>query len=55
MNPKTSSVFRNKKIMLCVTGSIAAYKAANICSSLVKMGSDVFPVLSPNSLNLSIL
>jgi phosphopantothenoylcysteine decarboxylase/phosphopantothenate--cysteine ligase len=51
MNPKTSSVFRNKKIMLCVTGSIAAYKAANICSSLVKMGSDVFPVLSPNSLN----
>ena len=51
MDPKITQVFKNKKIMLCVTGSIAAYKAAEICSSLVKLGSEVFPVLSPNALN----
>ncbi len=51
MDPKITQVFKNKKIMLCITGSIAAYKAADICSSLVKLGSEVFPVLSPNALN----
>lgn len=45
------SVLKKKKIMLCVTGSIAAYKAAGICSALVKLGAEVFPVLSPNALN----
>lgn len=44
-------LLKNKKIMLCVTGSIAAYKAASICSRLVKAGAEVFPVLSPNALN----
>ena len=44
-------VLKNKKVMLCVTGSIAAYKAAGICSSLVKLGAEVYPVLSPNALN----
>jgi phosphopantothenoylcysteine decarboxylase/phosphopantothenate--cysteine ligase len=44
-------LFKKKKIMLCVTGSIAAYKAASICSRLVKAGAEVFPVLTPNALN----
>ncbi len=44
-------LMENKKIMLCVTGSIAAYKAAGICSRLVKAGAEVFPVLTPNALN----
>ena len=44
-------LLRKKKIMLCVTGSIAAYKAASICSRLVKAGAEVFPVLTPNALN----
>jgi phosphopantothenoylcysteine decarboxylase/phosphopantothenate--cysteine ligase len=44
-------LLEKKKIMLCVTGSIAAYKAASICSRLVKAGAEVFPVLTPNALN----
>jgi phosphopantothenoylcysteine decarboxylase/phosphopantothenate--cysteine ligase len=50
MGIKTVSPFKDKKIMLCVTGSIAAYKAAGICSRLLKEGAEVFPVLSPNAL-----
>ena len=44
-------LLKKKKIMLCVTGSIAAYKAASLCSRLVKAGAEVFPVLTPNALN----
>jgi len=44
-----SSIFKNKKIILGITGSIAAFKAASICSSLVKHGAEVFPVLTPNA------
>ncbi|MBM3712883.1 MAG: bifunctional 4'-phosphopantothenoylcysteine decarboxylase/phosphopantothenoylcysteine synthetase, partial [Actinobacteria bacterium] len=52
MNLKnSSSLLNNKKIMLCITGSIAAYKAAGICSKLVKLGAEVYPVLSPNALH----
>ena len=52
MSLKDSSfIFKNRKIMLCITGSIAAYKAAGICSRLVKLGADVHPVLSPNALH----
>lgn len=51
MSGKTALSFKNKKIMLCITGSIAAYKAAGICSRLKKEGAEVYPVLSPNALN----
>ncbi len=44
-------LLEKKKIMLCITGSIAAYKAASVCSKLVKAGAEVFPVLTPNALN----
>ena len=35
-----------KTIVLGVSGSIAAYKAADLTSRLVKLGADVFPVLT---------
>ena len=35
-----------KRIVLGVTGSIAAYKAADLISQLRKRGADVFPVLT---------
>ncbi len=40
---------RGKKVVLAVTGSIAAYKAAQICSLLKKKGAHVYPVMSPNA------
>jgi phosphopantothenoylcysteine decarboxylase/phosphopantothenate--cysteine ligase len=43
--------FIKKRIMLGITGSIAAYKSAGICSKLVKLGAEVFPVMSPNAVN----
>ena len=45
------SIFFKKKIVLGITASIAAYKAASICSRLVGMGAVVIPVMTPNSLN----
>lgn len=36
-----------KSILLGVTGSIAAYKAADICSQLGKLGADIHVVLTP--------
>lgn len=41
--------FNKKRVMLGITGSIAAYKSAGICSKLVKLGAEVFPVMSPNT------
>lgn len=51
MNPADNAIFENKKILVGITGSIAAYKAAEICSKLVKLKAEVFPVLTPNALN----
>ncbi|MCL5069724.1 MAG: bifunctional phosphopantothenoylcysteine decarboxylase/phosphopantothenate--cysteine ligase CoaBC [Actinobacteria bacterium] len=50
MDPSISSLLNKKKIILGITGSIAAYKAAGICSKLVKSGAVVYPVMSPNAL-----
>ncbi|MCL5070297.1 MAG: bifunctional phosphopantothenoylcysteine decarboxylase/phosphopantothenate--cysteine ligase CoaBC [Actinobacteria bacterium] len=50
MDPSISSLLNKKKIILGITGSIAAYKAADICSKLVKSGAVVYPVMSPNAL-----
>jgi phosphopantothenoylcysteine decarboxylase/phosphopantothenate--cysteine ligase len=49
MNPDNLNIFKNKKIIVGITGSIAAYKAAGLCSKLVKAGAEVFPVLTPNA------
>jgi phosphopantothenoylcysteine synthetase/decarboxylase len=40
---------KDRTIILGVTGSIAAYKAAEITSQLTKLGARVFPVLSENA------
>ncbi len=45
------SIFLKKKIVLGITASIAAYKAASICSRLTGMGAEVIPVMTPNALN----
>ena len=45
------SIFIKKKIVLGITASIAAYKAAGICSRLVGMGASVVPVMTPNAIN----
>jgi phosphopantothenoylcysteine decarboxylase len=41
-----SSSLSGKKIILGVTGSIAAYKAADLTSQLRKRGAEVFPVMT---------
>ncbi|HOP79997.1 MAG TPA: bifunctional phosphopantothenoylcysteine decarboxylase/phosphopantothenate--cysteine ligase CoaBC, partial [Armatimonadota bacterium] len=41
-----------KTIILGVTGSIAAYKGAEIASSLVKMGADVHVIMTESATNL---
>jgi phosphopantothenoylcysteine decarboxylase/phosphopantothenate--cysteine ligase len=51
LNDLGSKVLKEKKIILGVTGGIAAYKSAYICSKLVKNGAFVFPVLTENALN----
>ncbi len=40
------SSLQGKRIVLGVTGSIAAYKAADLTSQLRKKGADIFPVLT---------
>lgn len=40
---------KDRTIILGVTGSIAAYKAADITSQLTKLGAKVFPVLTENA------
>ena len=37
------------RVLLGVTGGIAAYKAAELCRLLVKAGHDVVPVLTPGA------
>ena len=41
-----------KNIVLGVTGSIAAYKAADLCSKLTTMGNDVTVIMTEASTNL---
>jgi phosphopantothenoylcysteine decarboxylase/phosphopantothenate--cysteine ligase len=38
-----------KRVLLGVTGSIAAYKAADLCSQLVKLDADIHVVLTPHA------
>jgi phosphopantothenoylcysteine decarboxylase/phosphopantothenate--cysteine ligase len=37
---------KSKKIVLCITGSIAAYKAIDLARLLVRHGAEVYPVMS---------
>ena len=51
LNDLAGKVLKEKKIILGVTGGIAAYKSAYICSRLVRSGAFVFPVLTDDALN----
>lgn len=42
----TTSKLKGRTILLGVTGSIAAYKAADITSRLTEAGAEVFPILT---------
>jgi len=41
-----TNALKGKRIILGVTGSIAAYKAADLASRLCKRGAEVFPVMT---------
>ena len=47
-----SRTLKNKCIVLGVSGSIAAYKAATLSSLLVKAGADVHVIMTENAVNL---
>ena len=44
--PETKSSAAPKRVVLGISGSIAAYKAADLASQLVKSGVEVFPILT---------
>jgi phosphopantothenoylcysteine decarboxylase/phosphopantothenate--cysteine ligase len=41
--------FLGKKIVLCITGSVAAYKAIDMARLLIRHGAEVFPVMSESA------
>ena len=44
-------MLKGKTILLVVTGSIAAYKIANLASALVKQGASVHVLMTKNAVN----
>ena len=44
-------MFTGKKIILGVTGSIAAYKIASLASMLKKQGGDITVIMTENAAN----
>ena len=44
-------MLKGKTVVLGVTGSIAAYKAANLASMLVKLHADVHVIMTKNATN----
>jgi len=44
-----SKILSNKKIVLAVTGSIAAVETILLSRELIRHGAEVFPVMSPNA------
>ena len=44
-------MLQGKQIVLGVTGSIAAYKAASLASMLKKQGADVTVIMTENAAN----
>ena len=49
---RREKMLEGKTVVLGVTGSIAAYKAANIASMLKKLGADVFVIMTENATNI---
>jgi phosphopantothenoylcysteine decarboxylase/phosphopantothenate--cysteine ligase len=52
MNERNNGRLKGRVIMLGVTASIAAYKAADLCSRLIKEGADVRVLMTPNATRL---
>ena len=48
--PDTSALLSGRTIVLGVSGSISAYKAADLCSKLVQAGARVLPILTAGAL-----
>jgi phosphopantothenoylcysteine decarboxylase/phosphopantothenate--cysteine ligase len=46
----TVAVFQAKKIVLCVSGGIAAYKAVYLARALAQLGAEVWVVMTPSAL-----
>src|SRR5262245_65891396 len=44
--PKAATVLEGRRIVLGVSGGIAAYKAIDVCRRLVDRGADVVPVMT---------
>ena len=44
-------MLQNKTVLLGVTGGIAAYKMADVASSLVKLGASVHVIMTRNATN----
>ena len=44
-------MLKGKTVVLGVTGSIAAYKIANLASALVKLHADVHVIMTQNATN----
>ncbi len=44
-------MLKGKKVVLGISGSIAAYKMANLASMLIKLGADVHVIMTKNSTN----
>ena len=45
----SKSIFENKKILLGITGGIAAYKIPDFVSSLIKKGAEVRTIMTPSA------
>ncbi len=44
-----SNILKGKKIVLCITGSVAAYKAIDLSRMLMRHGAEIFPVMSKST------
>ena len=44
-----SSVLKGKKIVLCITASVAAYKAIDLSRMLMRNGAEIYPVMSKST------
>jgi phosphopantothenoylcysteine decarboxylase/phosphopantothenate--cysteine ligase len=44
-----SNILQGKKIVICITASVAAYKAIDLSRTLMRNGAEVFPVMSKST------
>src|ERR1051325_6606265 len=49
MSPEPTSPLAGKNIVLGITGSIAAYKAADLASKLRQVGAEVWPAMTTDA------